>query len=157
MAITKPISIYHDYAYPGMIADGQLFNTISGLNNTTAVIPAGTAVQWDGDTVKPVATGGTPIGVVLLEQNNVQLDGAGVGINPNCTGSIVTDGVIYVKAKEVVAKGDDVFAGVGANVKDGFTKTAGSDVTEAIQVPNAKWLDATQKDKIGRIKITIGG
>ncbi len=153
MAITKPVNLYHDAAYAGQVADLQLANRVSKLNTTEEVIPCGTAVQADGaDGCKPIATGGTVIGVVVRELTN---DGV-LGIKAGRTGTVLTTGVIWVKAGEDITLGDTAYAGVGANVLGTFTKSAGSDVTEAIAT-TAKWLDAPKNGELGRISFTIGG
>lgn len=160
MAITKGVQLVHDSAYAGMVADLQLANRVSKLNATTETIPAGTAVQADTvkDSVKPVATGGSVVGVVVRELVDVTKEGGVIGINANKTGTVLTDGVIWVKAGIAVAVGDKVFAGVGATVKGFFTNGAGASGTESVEIPNAKFLDsATNKGDLVRIKLTIGG
>ena len=160
MAITKRVALVHDAAYVGMVADLQLDNRVSRLNATAATIPAGTAVQDDTTpgSVKPAASGGKPIGIVVRELVDVTAPGDVIGIHPGKTGTILTDGVIWVKAYEAVAVGGDVYAGVGATVKGYFCAAAGSAGTEAVKVDGAKYLDAaTAKDQLVRIKLNIGG
>lgn len=160
MAITKKVALVHDKAYSGMVADLQLANRVSRLNTTNAVIPFGTAVQADTDagSMKPIASGGTAIGVLVRELVDVTNPGSEQGVNAGKTGTVLTDGVIWVKAYEAVTVGSDVFAGVGATVKGYFCKGAGTEGTEAVHIVGAKYLDAaTAKDDLVRIKITIGG
>lgn len=160
MAITKTVALVHDKAYAGMVADLQLANRVSRLNTTSAVIPFGTAVQADTDagSMKPVATGGTAIGVLVRELVDVTNPGSVQGVNVGKTGTVLTDGVIWVKVHEAVDVGGDVFAGVGATVKGYFCKNEGATNAEAVRIVGAKYLDAaTAKDDLVRIKITIGG
>lgn len=160
MAITKKVALVHDKAYAGMVADLQLANRVSRLNTTDAVIPFGTAVQDDTDAglMKPLATGGKATGILVRELVDVTNPASEHGTNVGKTGTVLTDGVIWVKAYEAVPVGGDVFAGVGTNVKGYFCADAGSDVTEAVQIAGAKYLDAaTTKGDLVRIKITIGG
>lgn len=160
MAITKTVALVHDKAYAGMVADLQLANRVSRLNTTSAVIPFGTAVQADTDagSMKPVATDGTAIGVLVRELVDVTNPGSEMGTNAGKTGTVLTDGVIWVKVYEAVDIGGDVFAGVGATVKGYFCAAAGADGTKAVQLTGAKYLDAASaKGDLVRIKITIGG
>lgn len=160
MAITKKVALVHDKAYSGMVADLQLANRVSRLNTTNAVIPFGTAVQaaTDAGSMEPIASGGTAIGVLVRELVDVTNPGSEMGTNAGKTGTVLTDGVIWVKAYEAVVIGGDVFAGVGATVKGYFCAAAGADGTEAVQLTGAKYLDAASaKDDLVRIKITIGG
>lgn len=154
MSITKKVDLYHEPSYAGQVLFGQAHNVVSMLNKTAETILAGTAVQADGaDAVKPLAEGGKPLGIVVRE---VVHEGS-LGIPTKRTGSVLTTGVIWVEVGETVAKGDAVFAGVGANVKGKFTKAAGSAATAAIAVPNAQFLDAATAGKLARVSIVIGG
>lgn len=160
MSILGKVELNHAAAYPGMVADLQLANRVSKLNATTATIPAGAAVQADTTpgSVKPAASGGTVIGIVVRELVDVTLPGSVVGINPAATGTVLTDGVIWVPAYEAVTVGGDVYAGVGATVKGFYCAAAGSAGTEAVKIEGAKYLDAaTAKGQLVRIKLTIGG
>lgn len=160
MAITKKVALVHDKAYSGMVADLQLANRVSRLNTANAVIPFGTAVQADTDagSMKPIASGGTAIGVLVRELVDVTNPGSEMGTNVGKTGTVLTDGVIWVKAYEDVTVGGEVYAGVGTDVNGYFCAAAGSAGTEAVQIVGAKYLDAaTAKDDLVRIKITIGG
>lgn len=160
MAITKTVALVHDKAYAGMVADLQLANRVSRFNATSAVIPFGTAVQADTDagSMKPIASGGTAIGVLVRELVDVTNPGSEQGVNVGKTGTVLTDGVIWVKAYEAVTVGGNVFAGVGATVKGYFCADVGSEYTEAVQITGAKYLDAASaKGDLVRIKITIGG
>lgn len=126
MAITKKVALVHDKAYAGMVADLQLANRVSRFNATSAVIPFGTAVQADTDagSMKPIASGGTAIGVLVRELVDVTNPGSEQGVNVGKTGTVLTDGVIWVKAYEAVTVGGNVFAGVGATVKGYFCAAA---------------------------------
>lgn len=160
MAITKTVALVHDKAYAGMVADLQLANRVSRFNATSAVIPFGTAVQADTDagSMKPIASGGTAIGVLVRELVDVTNPGSEQGVNVGKTGTVLTDGVIWVKAYEAVTVGGNVFAGVGATVKGYFCAAAGLEGKEAVQITGAKYLDAASaKGDLVRIKITIGG
>lgn len=160
MAITKTVALVHDKAYAGMVADLQLANRVSRFNATSAVIPFGTAVQagTDAGSMKPIAPGGTAIGVLVRELVDVTNPGSEQGVNAGKTGTVLTDGVIWVKAYEAVTVGGNVFAGVGATVKGYFCAAAGPGGTEAVQIAGAKYLDAASANgDLVRIKITIGG
>ena len=144
MAITKTVGLVHDKAYAGMVADLQLANRVSKLNTTDAVIPFGAPVQADTDagSMKPLASGGTAVGVVVRELVDVTYPNQPHGVNVGKTGTVLTDGVIWVKAYEAVTAGGDVFGGVGTDVKGYFCAAAGSAGTEAVQIANAKYLDS---------------
>ena len=158
MAITNKVRLNHAPAFVGMVADLQLVNRVSRLNNTATVIPYGTAVEADATegTVKPFVSGKF-VGILIREMVDVTYDGKNFGLNPNQTGTFMTDGVIWVTAGETVAIGDDVFIGTGNDVKGMFTKQAGSSGTLAVALPNAKFLTAGNKGDLVRIKVTIGG
>ena len=50
MAVQTTYATSHNAAYAGMLADEQLFNTVSKLNkSTTVTIPYGYGVVTDGD------------------------------------------------------------------------------------------------------------
>lgn len=154
MAITNAVNLYHAPAFAGQVADLQLSNIVSKLNKGKETIPAGVAVQADGaDAVKALATGGTPIGIVVRELENV----GPLGIAAGRTGSVLTMGVIWVKAGAAVTAGAAAYAGVGTDVAGTFTAAAGDSTSAAIAVPGAKFLGDAAKGELVRISITIGG
>lgn len=160
MSITAQVRLVHGAAYEGMVADLQLANRISCLNGSPIVIPAGVTVQRETDgSVKQLTTGGKPVGILVRELVDVTDNPQGtLGLNPGKTGTVLTDGVIWVKASGAVAVGADVYSGVGSSNKGMYGSEAGSGVTEAIQIPNAKFIDgASEMGQLVRIKLTIGG
>lgn len=159
MAITKPITINHQPAFVGQVADIEIANTISKLNKGSTVLEAGVAVQSDGaDGAKAMSSGAKFMGVVVREMNHTTPDNGTIGIQAHKTGTVMTMGSIWVKAGEAVAYGDPVFAGVGTDVAGMFTKAAGASGTLAVEVKNATFVgSASKKGDLVRISITIGG
>lgn len=156
MAITKNVELVHGLGYPGQIIDCQLRNVVSRCNKGVATLEAGTCVQQDGDGFAKAFVD-KPLGIVVRETNSVTPAGGKLGIQPQATGSVITEGVVTVLAGEAVAYGDDVYIGTGSAVKGMFTKAAGSDTTLAVKWEGAKFVStATKKGDIVKIAIKLG-
>ena len=165
MAVQTTYSTSHNAAYAGMLADEQLFNTVSKLNkSSTVTIPYGYGVVTDGDdgAKLPVAasTAAKFVGIVQRELNRAYTAGQTFGAVPQYEFSVVTEGVVWVTASVQVAKDDPVYLivgdGTGSN-QGKFSNATGTGATAAVAVANAKWLDTVSSGALARISLSIGG
>lgn len=161
MAVQTEYKTYHDEAYAGMRADLQLSNPVSKLNKGTATIPFGKAIVTDGENGGKLPVAGSTaaqfIGVSIRELNRANKDGDPVGAVAKQDFSVETTGVIWVKAAESVAKDDPVFFRVGSTNTGDFAKAAGSGVTAAIEIKNAKFLTSGSAGELVKISLKVGG
>lgn len=154
MAITGGYTLNHGRAYAGEVADGELNNTISRLNGTTAAIEHGIFVAADGfNKFKPVATGAEVIGVTRRELDRVTETNGVFAIQPNTDGGILTVGTIWVKATEALARGDDVEVILTGDDAGKVKKAAtADDAFEGITV-----VDYDADAQLAKISLKIGG
>lgn len=161
MPVQTEYATEHDALYAGMSPDLQLCNVASRLNKGTANIPFGQGVVTDGDDgAKPPVDGSTAAqfnGVVLRELNRAYMASEVFGAQAGRDFSIVTFGPVAVKALEDAAKDDDVYLRIGSTGRGDFCKSAGSGVTAAVKIPNAKWGGAVTAGKVGVINLSVGG
>lgn len=161
MAVQDSYSVYHDKAYAGMIADGQLKNSISKLNADTKTIAYGKGVVSSGDdgSVLPVPTSTAKNfnGVAIRELNRAYKDGEDFGSPEKMDMSVMTQGVIWVNPLVTVVKDEDVFLRVGATDAGDFTNAAGSGGTLSVAIPNAKFLTGGDAGELVKISIGMGG
>lgn len=161
MPVQTTYSSTHDKAYAGMVADLQALNTVSKLNKTGAIIGYGKGVVTDGeDAAKLGGTGlnaATFIGVVMRELNRAYADGETFGARDKQDMTVVTHGVIWVKAATTVAKDDKVFVRVGSTNTGDFSNAAGTAATESVEIPGAKFLTAGDTGDLVKISMGIGG
>ena len=158
----------HQAAYAGMLADLQLYNTISKLNKTAATIPYGKGVvSEDEDGAQLPSSGDTALqftGVVMYEINRAQLDATIPGVTPgeagipvDRDGTIITHGVEWVVAAGTVAKDDQAFLRLGATNNGDFANAAGSGATESVSIPNAKFLTGGDVGDLVQLSLGVGG
>lgn len=161
MTVQTTYGIDHGVAYAGMVADQQLNNAVSRLNKTAAIIIYGVGVVSDGENGMKLGTAGAVaddfVGVVMYEINRAQADGDPAGVPIERDGSIVTDGVIWVKVLDTVAVDAPVYLRIGATGQGEFSGIAGAGATEGLLLPNAKFLSAGDAGDLVRIKLNIGG
>ena len=162
MAVEGGNAIDHGKAYPGMIADLQLCNTVTGIVEQTDGIPFGYAVVRNttpGAVVLPGAasTAGDFVGVTRYELNRAYFPGQTFGAVENESASIVTMGVIWVLTVGGATAGGAVFMGIGTNIAGQFTNAAGTGVNEAVGLPNVKFLDTVTTGQLARISLVVGG
>lgn len=151
----------HGPAFVGMVADGQLMNAVSKLNTDTATIAYGKAVFADGETGAKLPTSTSTavqfVGVAIRELNRAytMTDTFGAVIDKEF--SVLTAGVIWVKAAEAVTARGDVFVRVGATGTGDFAAAAGSDATAAVQIPGAKYLTSGAAGALVKVSFVVGG
>lgn len=156
MAITEGYTINHGVAYAGMLADGELNNTVSRLNDTGAAIGYGLFVANDDDfdKMKLAGAGDTVIGVTRREMDHATPTGGAFAIQDKATGGVVTVGAIWVQAAEVFAVGDLVKneTTAGANLGKAIKAT---DDTDAL--PNMAVTGYDADKQLVKISLRIGG
>ena len=167
MAVQGGNAIDHGFAYAGMVVDNQIENAISKLNKSdTDIIPAGVGVVSNGEDGAALPTNASVaadfVGIVKRELNRAVLDGGTSGDNRQRDMTVVTHGVVYGQTIGTIGKDDNVFIVIGdgttPNANLGlFTNAAGSGITAAVQVPNAKFVSADFLNPDGQLaKISFG-
>ena len=165
MAVQTTYATSHNAAYAGMLADEQLFNTVSKLNkSTTVTIPYGYGVVTDGDdgAKLPVAASVLKnfVGIAHRELNRAYTAGQTFGAVPQYDFSVITEGVVWVTASVQVAKDDPVYVivGDGTGTNQGkLTNVIGTGATTAILISNAKWVSSAASGALAKISIGLGG
>lgn len=161
MAVQTEYSIDHKQAYVGMIADRQILNTVSKLNKGSVNIEFGKAIVTDGENGGKLVLAASVekefIGVALRELNRAIEEGDTLGAVAGQDFSVVTHGVIWVKATETVAKDDPVFVRVGATNTGDFANILGVGVTLGISISGAKFLTGGGTGDLVKISIGLGG
>ena len=161
MAVQTTYSIDHAGAYTGMSADLQLCNTVSKLNKSGATIVFGKAVATDTEgSSRLVATGDTALdfnGVVKRELNRAYSDGETFGAPDGKDMTVITQGVVWVVAAEIIAVDDQAFMRVGTTDQGDWSNAAGTGVTESISIPDAKFITAAAKGDLVKLSLGIGG
>ena len=165
MAVQTTYATSHNAAYAGMLADEQLFNTVSKLNkSTTVTIPYGYGVVTDGDdgAKLPVAasTAAKFVGIVQRELNRAYTSGQTFGAVPQYDFSVITEGVVWVTAFAAVSKDDPVYVivGDGTGTNQGkLTNVIGTGATTAILINNAKWVSSAAAGALAKISLGLGG
>lgn len=162
MTIQGGYTINHNAAFAGMVADGQLCNTVSRLNKSTTVyIPYGSGVVTDGeDGAKLPESGSTAAqfnGVVKYELNRAHTDASPDGALPLYDMTVITEGTVYVKVLDTVAKDADVYLRVGATGNGEFSGVAGSGATLGVQITRAKFLTGGDAGDLVKISLGLGG
>lgn len=159
--LTTAYGLNHGPAWAGMVADGQLDNAVSKLNNDTVTIPYGKGVVADGETGAKLPTSasvaGDFVGVALRELNRSYTAADTFGAVMDKDFSVLTVGTIWVTVAEAVVARDPVFLRVGATQLGDFCKSAGSAATLSVQIPNAKFLTAASAGGLAKISIVVGG
>ena len=161
MSVQDTYAINHGIAYAGMVADMQLVNSVSRLNKTGSVIEYGLGVVSDGDDGMQIGSARAVAaefnGVVMYELNRAQVEGDPAGVPDKRDGTVVSDGVIWVKVLDAVSKDDPVYLRVGATDQGNFSGIAGAGATEGLLLPSAKFESSAAADELVKISLTIGG
>lgn len=161
MTVQTTYSTTHGVAYAGMVADLQLANEISKVNNGAAVIPYGKGVVTSGedgaDLPTAVSVASEFIGVAKRELNRAYQPSDTFGALTENDFTVLTHGVIWVTAAATVAKDDDVFLRVGATQTGDFSNAAGAAATLSVQIPGAKFLTGGDAGDLVKISLGIGG
>lgn len=166
MPVVGGNAINHGVAYDGMVADGELCNSVSKLNKGTVTIPFGTGVATDGDDGAKVpdaaSTAANFVGIIKYELNR-----AYTGVTPDTIGArpkydmtVVTTGNVWVTPNVAVTKDQPVYWIVsdGTGVLQGkFSNVVGAAATLAVLIPNAKWASSATLGQRAKISLNIGG
>ncbi|QOQ37723.1 virion structural protein [Klebsiella phage MEW1] len=162
MAITATsYGLNHDAAFTGMVADGQVANIVSKINDDTVTVAYGKGVVRSGEKgFKAATTNSTAdnfVGVLVRELNRAYADGATFGAPVDRPASVLTAGVIWVTVAEDVVVGDAAFLRVGATQTGDFAKSAGEGVTLSVAIPGAKFLTAAKAGGLAKLSMVVGG
>lgn len=163
MTVQTSYSIDHGEAYAGMVADQQLRNQVSRLNNTGAIIAYGKGVitgSVEGAMAVATAafTAAKFIGILQYELNQAQADGAIAGVPDKRDGTVVSDGVVWAENLVAVVQDDPVFLRIGTTDTGSWSNVVGAGVTLGQLIPNAKWVSTQSTVKgLARIKFNVGG
>jgi len=154
----------HNPAFVGMVADDQVCNIVSKLNNDTAIIGYGKAVVADAADAEQGAKLPTSasvaadfIGVAVRELNRSYLATDTFGAVTDKDFSVITVGTIWVIAAEAVNARDPAFFRVGATGLGDFAKSAGTGATAAVAIPGAKFLTGGAAGSIVKLSFVVGG
>lgn len=160
MAVLGGNSIDHGVAYAGQVADLQLRNAVSKLNKTGASIAYGKGVVTDDEESAklpvPASTAAEFNGVVKYELNRARQDGES-GAPDNYDMTVVTEGVIWVKVLDTVAKDAPVYLRVGATDAGDFSGIVGTGDTLGVLLPNTKFLTGGDAGDLVKISLGLGG
>lgn len=152
-------STTHGAAYAGMLADQQLYNTVSKLNkSTTVTIPFGRGVVTDGDDGAklpvPGSTAAQFVGITMRELTRAYREGDVFGAVPVRDFAVINQGVVWVPAAVTVAKDDPVYMVLADGT---FSNVIGTGATLAVLVNNAKWVSGAATGVLAKISLGIGG
>lgn len=152
-------STTHGAAYAGMLADQQLYNTVSKLNkSTTVTIPFGRGVVTDGDDGAKLPVSGSTaaqfVGITMRELTRAYREGDVFGAVPVRDFAVITQGVVWVPAAVTVAKDDPVYMVLADGT---FSNVIGTGATLAVLVNNAKWVSSAATGVLAKISLGIGG
>lgn len=160
MAVLGGNTIDHGVAYAGQVADLQLRNKISKLNKTTASIAYGKGLVTDDEQSAklpvPASTAAQFNGVLVYELNRARQDGE-TGAPDGYDMTLLTEGVIWVKVLDTVAKDAPVYLRVGATGAGDFSGVEGTDATAGVLIAGAKFLTAGDADDLVKISLGLGG
>ena len=160
MAVLGGNSIDHGVAYAGQVADLQLRNAVSKLNKTGASIAYGKGVVTDDEESAklpvPASTAAQFNGVVKYELNRARQDSES-GAPDNYDMTVVTEGVIWVKVLDTVAKDAPVYLRVGATDAGDFSGIVGTGATLGVLLPNTKFLTGGDAGDLVKISLGLGG
>lgn len=162
MAITATsYGLNHDAAFTGMVADGQVANIVSKINDDTVTVAYGKGVVRNGEKgfVAATATSAAAdfVGVLVRELNRSYADGATFGAPVDRPASVLTAGVIWVTTATAVAVGDDAYLRVGATQTGDFANAAGTDATLSVAITGAKFLTAAASGGLAKLSLVVGG
>jgi len=161
MAVQTTYTNYHGKSYAGMVADGQLVNTVSKLNASGDTIPYGIGVVSDGaegaELPSSSSTAAEFVGVVKYELNRAYADGETFGAPDGFDMSVVPFGVMYVEILDTVAKDDPVYLRVGSTDTGKFSGIVGTGATLGVLIPNAKFITGGSAGQIVKVSFGLGG
>ncbi|QIC52810.1 hypothetical protein AXX01_00074 [Acinetobacter phage LAPP1] len=162
MAITATsYGLNHDAAFTGMVADGQVANIVSKINDDTATVAYGKGVVRNGEKGFLAATSTSVaadfVGVLVRELNRSYADGATFGAPVDRPASVLTAGVIWVTVATAVAVGDAAYLRVGATQTGDFANAAGTGATLSVAIPGAKFLTAAASGGLAKLSLVVGG
>lgn len=162
MAITATsYGLNHDAAFTGMVADGQVANIVSKINDDTATVAYGKGVVRSGEKGFKAATASSTgedfVGVLVRELNRAYADGEAFGAPVDRPASVLTAGVIWVTVAEDVVVGDAAFLRVGATKTGDFAKSVGGDATLSVAIPGAKFLTTAASGGLAKLSMVVGG
>ena len=162
MAITATsYGLNHDAAFTGMVADGQVANIVSKINDDTATVAYGKGVVRNGEKGFLAATSTSVaadfVGVLVRELNRSYADGATFGAPVDRPASVLTAGVIWVTVATAVAVGDAAYLRVGATQTGDFAKAVGSEDTASVAITGAKFLTAATTGGLAKLSLVVGG
>jgi hypothetical protein len=161
MSVQGGYTLNHNAAFAGMVADGQLLNSISKLNKGTINIAYGKGVVTDGEYGAKLPTGASTAaqfnGVVKYELNRAHTAAAPDGAIPDFDMTVVSSGVIWVYTLDTVAKDAPVYLRVGATGAGDFSGVVGTGVTLGVLIPNAKFITGGTAGQLVKISFNVGG
>lgn len=161
MAITATsYGLNHDAAFTGMVADGQVANIVSKINDDTVTVAYGKGVVRSGEKGFLAASASVAadfVGVLVRELNRSYADGATFGAPIDRPASVLTAGVIWVTTATAVAVGDAAYLRVGATQTGDFANAAGTDATLSVAIPGAKFLTAAASGGLAKLSLVVGG
>ena len=161
MAVQTTYDIDHAESYAGMKADQQVNNTVSKLNKGAINIEFGKAIVTDGEDGGKLAVVASVekefIGVSMRELNRAIEDGDALGAVANKDFTVITHGVVWVKAADIVVKDDPVFMRVGATNTGDFANVIGAAGTLSVAITGAKFLTAGNVGDLVKISLGLGG
>lgn len=153
-------SIDHGVAYAGQVADLQLCNTVSKLNQSGSSIAYGkgvvTADDQSAELPSSTSTAAEFNGVVKYELNRARQDGES-GAPTGYDMSVVTTGTVWVNVLDTVAKDAPVYLRVGATGAGDFSGIEGAAATLGVLIPNAKFLTGGEAGDLVKISLGLGG
>lgn len=161
-----PYTIDHTRYVAGMVADGEVNNTISKVNDSAQVLQYGRFVARAGDNgmmpLVAATTAGNILGVLRYELNRAQGGQASVvGVPSDRDGSVLTMGAVAVETITVATSGSPVFVVVGDGTNDAnvgkVANAAGTGANTAIALPGAVFTEAATANSLTKISIKIGG
>ena len=159
-------TINHGKYVAGMVADGQVNNSISKVNTGTDLIEYGRFVARAGDTgMVPLVAATTAqniLGVVRYELNRAQgLVGNVAGVPVDRDGTVITMGAVAVESITNAVAGAPVFVVVGndttlTNVGK-VANAAGTGANAAIAFPGAIYAENAVAGQLVKITLKVGG
>lgn len=158
-----PYTINHAKGLPGMVADGEVNNTISKVNASAQVLQYGRFVARSGNEgMMPLAEATTAqnvLGVLRYEVNRAQgLQANVAGVPSDRDGSVLTMGAIYVETIAAVTAGAPVFTVVAQGNDTGKASAAvGATTTLSVAVTGATFAESATAGQLVKISMKVGG
>ena len=157
--------IDHAPLIAGMVAEGQVNNNVSKVNNGAATVPFGRFVaRQNDDGFVPLTSASVLanfIGVVRYEVNRAFVPGAATGAPIERDATIITMGAVAVETITTAANGDPVYVVVGdGTALDDVGKVAnviGAGPTLGVLLPDAKFIRGGAADSTVVISMKVGG